>query len=624
MALLCLYGSSSIAFAAENLSIGAGSDGSSKASSNTNYGTVRDGDMSTYWSPNGSTGRISIKWSSTTTVGSVVIKEAAGHEGNIGSWSLTDHKTGDVLATGSGAGIINFYPVSLKKISFNIASSTGTPAVAEFETYAGSSTTEPVPDTVKSIDLKTAVQNNTVKLTWSLNGLTPKAQAIYRDTDSNPKGRVRIGYATNGNEFIDNDVASGMTYYYWIKAYESDNTITNSSPVSATIASDSPVPTPEPTPDPTIDQSATTVSSAGELVSAISSAKAGSIIYVRGGTYYFGETITLNGSGNNSDKIILSKHPSDSKRPMLDFSAMSESSSNRGMELKGDFWYIYGIDVKKAGDNCLNISGSNNVVEFSTFSECADTGVQLGKGASNNLIKNVDSYYNADSSLENADGFAAKLDVGNGNKFYGCRAWNNLDDGFDGYLRGTNNITTTYENTWVIRNGYLKDGSRGAGDGNGFKTGGSDGKDLKHNAIYINTIAAGNAVDGYDHNSNRGEVTIHNAIAHNNGRNINFSSTNQAAKLIIKNTVSMGASDSLKASSTSIDANSWQDGRSATEGDFTSVDIDELLKPRKADGSLPDVNYFRLVKGSDLIDAGVDVGLPYNGAAPDIGVFESE
>jgi hypothetical protein len=94
--------------------------------------------------------------------------------------------------------------------------------------------------------------------------------------------------------------------------------------------------------------------------------------------------------------------------------------------------------------------------------------------------------------------------------------------------------------------------------------------------------------------------------------------------MTIKNTISMGARDSLRASSTDIEANSWQDGHSASRSDFVSVDIDELLKPRKADGSLPDVNYFKLVDDSDLIDAGVDVGLPYNGSAPDIGAFESE
>jgi len=44
--------------------------------------------------------------------------------------------------------------------------------------------------------------------------------------------------------------------------------------------------------------------------------------------------------------------------------------------------------------------------------------------------------------------------------------------------------------------------------------------------------------------------------------------------------------------------------------------------PRQADGSLPDNGFARLVAGSDLIDAGVDVGLPYCSSAPDLGAFE--
>ncbi|GGW91479.1 pectate lyase [Streptomyces malachitofuscus] len=119
-----------------NLSIGAGSDGSSKADG-TSYGNVRDGDMSTYWSPSGSTGSVSVKWGSATTVSKVDIREAAGSEGRIGSYRVINHDTGAVLASGSGAGVIGFAPTSLKKITFEITSSSGTPRVAEFETYAG-------------------------------------------------------------------------------------------------------------------------------------------------------------------------------------------------------------------------------------------------------------------------------------------------------------------------------------------------------------------------------------------------------------------------------------------------------------------------------------------------------
>ena len=65
-----------------NLSIGAGGDGSSKASGSS-YGNVRDGDLGTSWSPSGSTGRISIKWGQATTVGEVRIIERDGSSGNI-------------------------------------------------------------------------------------------------------------------------------------------------------------------------------------------------------------------------------------------------------------------------------------------------------------------------------------------------------------------------------------------------------------------------------------------------------------------------------------------------------------------------------------------------------------
>ncbi|MFE0649349.1 polysaccharide lyase family 1 protein [Streptomyces sp. NPDC059534] len=118
-----------------NLSIGAGSDGSGKADG-TSYGNVRDGSLSTYWSPAGPTGSVSIKWGSPTTVSTVVIKEAPGATGRIGSWRLVNADTGAVLSSGSGAGVLTFARTALGKITFEITGSTGTPQVAEFETYA--------------------------------------------------------------------------------------------------------------------------------------------------------------------------------------------------------------------------------------------------------------------------------------------------------------------------------------------------------------------------------------------------------------------------------------------------------------------------------------------------------
>lgn len=370
----------------------------------------------------------------------------------------------------------------------------------------------------------------------------------------------------------------------------------------------------------------TTVSTPQQLVSALSSASPGDVIYVTEGTYNFTSRFSITRNGSNGNLISLLPHPDNTARPYFNFSSMSENSSNRAITLSANYWHIKGIDVFGAGDNGMFISGSNNLVEFCTFSECKDSGLQIGNGAANNTVLNCDSFNNADSSIENADGFACKLDAGTGNTFIGCRAWQNLDDGWDGYLRGTDNITTTYENCWAFRNGYLKNGTFGGGDGNGFKTGGSDDKDLKHHAIYKNCIAAGNVVDGFDHNSNRGNVEIYNCSAYSNGRNISFGSSNIVNSLTIKNTVSLasGSNDSFNANTTDITNNGWQNGLVTNASDFESLDIFELLTAsRKSDGSLPDVDFMKLVAGSDLIDAGVDVGLPFNGSAPDLGYLET-
>ncbi|MEU5715832.1 pectate lyase [Streptomyces sp. NPDC020403] len=119
-----------------NLSLGAGADGSSKADG-TSYGNVRDGDLSTYWSPVGSTGAVSVKWGSGTAISTINIREAAGSVGSIRSWRVVNGDTGAVLTSGTGAGVIAVPRTSLRKVTFEITGSTGTPKVAEFETYAG-------------------------------------------------------------------------------------------------------------------------------------------------------------------------------------------------------------------------------------------------------------------------------------------------------------------------------------------------------------------------------------------------------------------------------------------------------------------------------------------------------
>jgi hypothetical protein len=109
------------------------------------------------------------------------------------------------------------------------------------------------------------------------------------------------------------------------------------------------------------------------IAAAIGKVNPGDTVYVRAGTYSSSSTITISASGASSIKSCLMVFPGDA-RSLLDFSGMSAGNSNRGILLKGNYWYIRGLIIKAAGDNGMNISGSNNVVEFCDFTENQDAG----------------------------------------------------------------------------------------------------------------------------------------------------------------------------------------------------------------------------------------------------------
>ncbi|MFO7447693.1 MAG: right-handed parallel beta-helix repeat-containing protein, partial [Ignavibacteriaceae bacterium] len=351
----------------------------------------------------------------------------------------------------------------------------------------------------------------------------------------------------------------------------------------------------------------------------------GDTIYVRGGVYSLTATISIAKDGTDGNMYYLFAYPGE--RPLLDFSLMPFGSSNRGIILRGSYWHIKGLDIKGAGDNGMNISGSNNIIEFCSFFENKDTGLQLGGGASDNRIINCDSYFNADPGHGNADGFAPKLSVGTNNYFYGCRAWQNSDDGWDGYLRESASASTTVENSWCFMNGYLKDGSPSSGNGNGYKMGGGDTTNihkLAHDFTLINSIAFDNRVKGFDQNNNRGSMILQNCTGYRNGTNYSipaFINDGETASVI--NSAVLGNAG-IFGSSVIQQTNSWQSPFVVNTSDFISLDTAGVRGPRKPDGTLPDVNFLHLAEGSDLIDAGTDIGLPYMGAGPDLGAFESD
>ncbi len=363
------------------------------------------------------------------------------------------------------------------------------------------------------------------------------------------------------------------------------------------------------------------------ITKAVSVAVPGDIIYVRGGVHVYNTRISIASSKNGTitNKYYLLAYPGE--RPVLDFSGMAVGSSNQGLRLAGSYWVIRGFDFYKAGDNGMELVGSNNIIEFCSFYDNQDTGLQLDGGASNNQIINCDSYYNVDPDNGNADGFAVKLDVGTGNSFRGCRAWYNSDDGWDGYMRPSDNVTTTLDSCWTFRNGYLKTGVASAGNGNGFKMGGSDADDLRHNMTLKNCVSVYNRVKGFDQNNNRGDMFLYNCTGYRNSPNfgLNNGAVASGKQMVVKNCISYsnrGSSSDVFWTGSTRTNNSFP-SFTLTAADFLSLDTSLIRVARSADGSIPSTAFMRLANGSSLIDAGTNVGIAYNGAAPDLGAFES-
>lgn len=116
---------------------------------------------------------------------------------------------------------------------------------------------------------------------------------------------------------------------------------------------------------------------------------------------------------------------------------------------------------------------------------------------------NCTSYLNADAGYEDADGFAAKLTVADGNVFDGCIAAYNADDGWDLFAKVETGAIgqVVIQNCVAFKNGYVLDENGqevDAGNGNGFKMGGSS---ISGHHILRNSVSFGNKAKGIDSNS---------------------------------------------------------------------------------------------------------------------------
>lgn len=360
-----------------------------------------------------------------------------------------------------------------------------------------------------------------------------------------------------------------------------------------------------------------TESSPIDIESAIKFVNDGQTIYVRGGLYSLMHTLTIeegnDGTGNRPK--VLTAYPNET--PIFDF-----GNKGSGVVLAADCWKIYGIDIARSAYKGLQITGSYNVVERVNAYENLETGIQISaivatvskdKWPQNNLVLNCTAFDNKDASENNADGFAAKITVGEGNVFRGCIAYYNCDDGWDLYskLESGPISPVIVENCVAYSNGYVK-GVRTKGDGNGFKLGG-EGLPVKH--VLRNSLAFRNFTTGITSNSDPA-IIVENVTSVDNG-SANFSFNNYATSVpqfTAKNNISFrtvkGTADQYPTELISEDNYFYNgersgnsSGKEVVAADFKSVTSPEAVG-RNSDGTINIGDYMVLAANTAITGGG--------------------
>jgi hypothetical protein len=412
----------------------------------------------------------------------------------------------------------------------------------------------------------------------------------------------------------------------------------------------------------------------GTWQKAFNTAQAGDTVYFRGGTWYptthadGGYPITkidpnsgFGHNGTNSKPVCFFNYPGEI--PILDCNHANFSNTgniglniNNATHIKFKGLTIRNVRMLTQDDNCSGIEMTkcgNITLENMSIHDIGGAGYWLA-GYDTLYLKNCDAY-NCCDSLDpyapggDGDGYnitsgGADLDTFRVAYITGCRAWHVSDDGFD--ISSTKQLYISH--CWAFDNGYLK------GDATGFKFSYSNVLDTRkrvidHSIAAYNSAAFStcNLVDSYY----GARFLYYNNVSFECGTGFNtapdaFNCTTGKAREVFQNnliydhagtyyslfTVCYSCGKSYNPYIT-LDHNNWTISEewpyyklttsfSVTDDDFMSLDTAQLRFPRKSDGSLPDIDFMKPQEGSDLIDAGIDVGLSYEGTSPDIGAYE--
>ena len=369
------------------------------------------------------------------------------------------------------------------------------------------------------------------------------------------------------------------------------------------------------------------------LMRAQAAASSGDVVYIRGGVY---NDFTIPETNNPFEDvyhyvnpiyksgITYEAYPGD-PRPVFDFSNVPTDQRVAAFYIQTNVTDVnfVGFDVTgvKVGaqkqSEAFRISGGANFVDMAAYGNEANGFYYTMDGTG--VVLNSDSHDNIGptaTAAGNTDGFGAHA---KNVWFIGDRSWHNSDDGFDSI---SSHGRVAYIDDWSFD---MHGNQNGIGDQNGFKVGGfayatSGLPDPIPLHTVIDSLAADNGANNFYANHQPGQSAYWiNNTGYKPGYGADFNMLERVSptspdniagyREVLHNNLAFTGPLTMNDNTPAANEtnNSWtlNGGLDLTASDFESLDMQQLTAPRKADGSLPDVNFLKPVAGSAAQKAGL-------------------
>jgi hypothetical protein len=336
-----------------------------------------------------------------------------------------------------------------------------------------------------------------------------------------------------------------------------------------------------------------------DLHTGVAFAQPGQQVVLTGGTYALDRKVVADRGHDGTEAAPITIMSQPGTRAVLDLTG----SPDGGLVLRADWWHVYDLEITGSANKQkpMLVQGHHNVVERVESHHNQDTGIQISGSEneprelwpSNNLVVSSVSHDNADVGGNDADGFAAKLTVGDGNVFRSDISYNNVDDGWDLYAKSTTGPigTVVIEDSVAYDNGWLLDDPTVRGEGNGFKLG---GESMPGDHLLRNSVSYGNLATGVTSNSGP-DVRLESVTSVGNDRGVRLETNAAATDYRATGVLSWQSpqTDTLALAQADLSlltdpSNVWNlDGASPVTADwFVSLELDGIRPSIAADGSV--------------------------------------